>query len=235
MPNYFLQAAPIYLTEMAPSRWRGTLNTAFQTFLCIGVVLATLINFASIPYGDKGWRIALGCAAVPGIIMTVAALFIPDTPRSLIQRGKITEARKSLGKVRGSRANVEAELNELISSINAAKAEHQEPFKKLFKLRYRPHLVLTVGIAFFQQLTGVGMVAFYAPVLFRSMGLGMKTALMGAVILGAVNLGSTLVAAFVADKIGRRFLFLEGGIQIICAEVSYIMLTNKMRCYVLDH
>ncbi|KAK2982334.1 hypothetical protein RJ640_009031 [Escallonia rubra] len=214
------QAAPVYVTEMAPPKWRGTLSTAFQFYLCSGVVLATFINFAVAPLGNYGWRVALGCAAIPAIIMTIGALSIPDTPSSLIQRGRYNEARQSLNQVRGVDSDIEAELNNLISSANAASTANHEPYKKLFQRRYRPHVVLALAIPSFQQLTGVNVVAFYAPVLFRSMGSGGQMALLGAVILGAVNLGSALVSTSIVDRIGRRFLFLEGGLQLILSEVA---------------
>lgn len=214
------QAAPLYISEMAPPKWRGALSTAFQFFLSAGVVLASMVNFFVARLGDLGWRIALGFAAVPAAIMTIGALFIPDTPSSLIQRGKVNAAQRSLNKVRGADPNTEAELKDLIHSHEAAKAEDVKPYKKIFSRPYRPHLVLTMLIPSFQQLTGINVIAFYAPVLFRSIGLGGDAALIGAIILGAVNLGSTLVSAYIVDKFGRRVLFLEGGIQIFICQVA---------------
>ncbi|KAK3034833.1 LOW QUALITY PROTEIN: hypothetical protein RJ639_033738 [Escallonia herrerae] len=213
------QAAPVYVTEMAPPKWRGTLSTAFQFYLCSG---GRVGHFYQLCLGSarKLRLAALGCAAIPAIIMTIGALSIPDTPSSLIQRGRYNEARQSLNKVRGVEYDTEAELNNFISSANAASAANHESYKKLLQSRYRPHLVLALAIPSFQQLTGVNVVAFYAPVLFRSMGSGGQMALLGAVILGAVNLGSALVSTCIVDRIGRRFLFLEGGLQLSLSEVA---------------
>jgi hypothetical protein len=198
---------------MAPPKWRGALNSGFQLFIGVGVVLATIVNFI-------GWRIALGCGALPAAMMTLGALFIPDTPSSLIQRGRVQEARQSLSQVRSYDSDTEAELNELISHNVASKTAGSEPYKAIFERRYRPHLVLTVAIPSFQQLTGINIVAFYAPVLFRSIGFGSDKALLGAIILGVVNLSSTLVSTFAVDRFGRRFLFLEAGIQMFICQVS---------------
>ncbi|XP_062176813.1 sugar transport protein 5-like [Alnus glutinosa] len=214
------QAAPIYLSEMAPPKWRGALNSAFQLFIGVGVVSATVVNYFAAQVGEMGWRIALGCAALPAIIMTVGALFIPDTPSSLIQRGLVQEARQSLSQVRSCDSDTEAELNELISHSQAIKSAGSEPYKAIFQRRYRPHLVLTVAIPSFQQLTGINVVAFYAPVLFRSIGFGSDKALLGAIILGVVNLSSTLVSTFAVDRFGRRFLFLEAGVQMFLCQVA---------------
>ncbi|GFY89139.1 major facilitator superfamily protein [Actinidia rufa] len=214
------QAAPVYLSEMAPPKWRGTLTTAFQFFLSFGVVIATLINFLVAPLGEQSWRVALGFAALPATIMTVGALFIPDTPSSLIQRGKVHAARESLNQVRGIDSDNEAELNDLISSNEEAKATRQPPYKLMFHQRYRPHLVLTVAIGLFQQLTGINMVAFYAPVLFRTFGSNGGSALLGAMILGLVNCGSALVSTYLVDRTGRRFLYFEGAVQIIICQVA---------------
>lgn len=218
------QAAPIYLSEMAPPKWRGTFSTAFQFFLSLGVLIATLLNFFTAQLDGNGWRFSLGCAAVPASIMTLGAIFIPDTPSSLIQRGKVSLARQSLTQLRGVEFDTEAELNNIISYNEAAKALTLEPYKKILLRKYRPHLILTVAISSFQQLTGINMIAFYAPVLFRSIGFGSNSALIGAIILGAINLGSTFVSAIMVDRYGRKFLFLEGGTQIFVSQAAIALL-----------
>ncbi|OMO87007.1 Sugar/inositol transporter [Corchorus capsularis] len=208
------QAAPVYLSEMAPPKWRGTLSTGFQLFLTLGVMLACIINFAVAKHGsDYGWRIALGAGGVPALIMTIGALFIPDTPSSLIQRGKVDAARRSLLTVRGRGTDSEAELNQLINQNKAVTEANQNPYKLIMERRFRPHLVLAIAIPSFQQLTGISVIAFYGHVLFRSIGFGSDGALIGAIILGAVYIISTLVSTYVVDRLGRRILFLQAGIQ----------------------
>lgn len=214
------QAAPVYITEMAPSKFRGALNTAFQFFICFGGLIASLINFAANhSNNNNGWRIALGCASVPAMMLTIGALFIPDTPSSLIERGKNDEALAALTKVRSTKAGAVSELKDLISFKIAAKLTNESPYVKLMGPRYRRQLVLTVAIAGFQQLTGIGMVAFYAPVVMRTIGMGAEGSLFAAVIIGVVNLASVLLSACMVDKIGRKFLFLQGGVQIIFSQV----------------
>jgi predicted MFS family arabinose efflux permease len=170
--------------------------------------------------------------------MTTGALLISDTPSSLVERGKLEQAKKSLLKIRGSDTDVEAELAELKRSSEVAKAAHREPFVTIFERQYRPHLVMAIAIPFFQQLTGINVIAFYAPVLFQSVGFGNDSALIAAIILGLVNLGSILVSTFVVDRYGRKFLFMEGGIQMficqVCIKSRYVSYVTCIYIY-LEH
>ncbi|KAA8528273.1 hypothetical protein F0562_035628 [Nyssa sinensis] len=212
------QATPVYLSEMAPPKWRGAFNTGFQFFIGIGVVTANCLNYATAKL-SWGWRLSLGLAVVPAAIMTLGALLISDTPTSLVERGKLTEARQSLSKARGN-TDVEAELTDLIKSSEIAKAANEEPFVTIFERQYRPHLVMVIAIPFFQQVTGINIIAFYAPVLFQSVGFGSDSALIAAIILGLVNLGSIIVSTVIVDRYGRRFLFMEGGTQMFICQVA---------------
>lgn len=213
------QAAPLYLSEIAPPKWRGAFNTGFQFFLGVGTLVAGCINYATAKH-TWGWRVSLGIAVVPAAVMTIGALLITDTPSSLVERGKIEEARRALRKARGSSFDVEPELDELIKWSQIAKSVDKEPFKTIFERKYRPHLVMAIAIPFFQQMTGINIVAFYAPNLFQSVGLGHDAALLSAIILGAVNLASLLVSTAVVDRFGRRFLFISGGILMLVCQVS---------------
>jgi hypothetical protein len=216
------KAAPLYLSEVAPPKWRGGFNTGFQFFLGIGVVIASCINFATSKH-TWGWRLSLGLAVVPAIVMTIGSVLITDTPNSLVERGKIEQARKALHKIRGSTMDIEPELEELIKWTEVAKSVKQEPFKTILKRKYRPHLVMAFAIPFFQQLTGINIVAFYSPNLFQSIGLGHDGALLSAIILGSVSLTANLVSAGIVDRFGRRFLFITGGIMMLVNLVSKLI------------
>ncbi|KAK8681530.1 hypothetical protein V6N13_053932 [Hibiscus sabdariffa] len=213
------QATPIYLSEVAPPKWRGAFNTGFQFFTGIGVVAANCINFGTAKQ-SWGWRLSLGLAVVPAAIMTIGALLISDTPSSLVERGKAEQARESIRKVRGKDCDVEAELAELKKASDVAKEAKREPFVTIFERQYRPHLVMSVAIPFLQQLTGINIIAFYAPVLFKSVGFGNDSALIAPIIFGLVYLVSVLVSTGVVDRYGRRFLFIEGGIQMFVCQVG---------------
>ncbi|CAN0877319.1 Sugar transport protein 5 [Linum grandiflorum] len=213
------QAAPLYLSEVAPPKWRGAFNAGFQFFIGIGVVASNCINFLLSDH-EWGWRLSLGLAVVPATIMTVGVLLITDTPSSLVERGRLKEAKQSLVKIRGPGADVDGELDDLVKWVDVAKAANSEPFATIFKRQYRPHLVMAVAIAFFQQVTGINIIAFYAPVLFRSVGFGKDSSLIASIILGIVNLGAILVSTGVVDRYGRRFLFIVGGFQMLVSKVA---------------
>ncbi|KAK6137556.1 hypothetical protein DH2020_028698 [Rehmannia glutinosa] len=197
------QSAPVYLSEMAPYKYRGALNMCFQLFITIGILAANLINYGTSQLkSGNGWRISLGCAAIPAVIFIFGSLCLPDTPNSLIERGKQDEALKRLREIRGI-DDVEEEFNDLIAASVAAK-EIKNPFSNLLRRKYRPHLTMVTLIPFFQQLTGMNVFMFYAPVLFKTIGFGNSASLMSAVITGIVNAVATLVSILTVDRFGRR-------------------------------
>ncbi|XP_059655079.1 sugar transport protein MST6-like [Cornus florida] len=220
------QSVPLYLSEMAPAKIRGALNIGFQMAITIGIVIANLVNYGTSKIkGGTGWRISLGLAGVPAVIMTVGAIFLPDTPNSLIERGDREKAREMLQKIRGTN-NVNEEFQDLIeASETAALVEH--PWRNITQPKYRPQLTITCLIPFFQQLTGINVIMFYCPVLFKTLGFGDDASLMSAVITGIVNVVCTAVSIFTVDKYGRRALFLEGGIQMIICQVAIGIILGK--------
>uniref|UniRef100_A0A0E0JK88 Major facilitator superfamily (MFS) profile domain-containing protein n=1 Tax=Oryza punctata TaxID=4537 RepID=A0A0E0JK88_ORYPU len=211
------QAVPLYLSEMAPARMRGMLNISFQLMITVGILAANLINyFTDKIAGGWGWRVSLGLAAVPAVIMAGGSLFLPDTPNSLLSRGKADEARAMLRRIRGTN-DVGLEYDDLVVASEASKAI-ENPWSTLLERRYRPQLVMSVLIPTLQQLTGINVVMFYAPVLFKTIGFGGTASLMSAVITGLVNMFATFVSIATVDHLGRRKLLLMGGIQMIFAQ-----------------
>ncbi|KAI3833269.1 hypothetical protein MKW98_006368 [Papaver atlanticum] len=207
------QSVPLYLSEMAPYKYRGALNSFFQLMITVGIFVANVLNYytAKMENGE-GWRVSLGLAAVPAIIMTVGAIFLPDTPNSIIDRNKPGEAKKLLQRIRGT-VNIDEEFNNLVAASTESK-KYEGQWITLMQRRYRPHLVMSILIPFFQQFTGINVVMFYGPVLFKSIGFGESASLMSDVITGMVNIVVTFAAINVVDKEGRRFLFLQGGCQM---------------------
>lgn len=212
------QSVPVYLSEMAPAKLRGALNIGFQMAITIGILAAGIINYGTAKIeGGWGWRLSLALAAVPAIVMTIGSFVLPDTPNSILERGNPEKARKMLQKVRGTQ-HVDEEFQDLIdASENAKKVNH--PWKNILQPRYRPQLVICILVPFFQQLTGINVIMFYAPVLFKTLGFGDDASLMSAVISGAVNVLATLVSIYSVDKFGRRILFLQGGVQMFVSQI----------------
>ncbi|KAJ3696064.1 hypothetical protein LUZ60_001441 [Juncus effusus] len=212
------QSVPVYLSEMAPARLRGMLNMCFQLMITIGILCANLINYGT----DKikagyGWRISLALAAVPAAIITIGSLFLPDTPNSLIDRGHDEAAHEMLRKIRGT-DDISDEYNDLVAASQESK-QIKHPWANILRRKYRAQLTMAIMIPFFQQLTGINVITFYAPILFKTLGFGSNASLMSAVITGLVNVFATLVSIFTVDKLGRRKLFLQGGAQMLISQI----------------
>ncbi|KAL0305830.1 UNVERIFIED_CONTAM: Sugar carrier protein C [Sesamum radiatum] len=174
------------------------------------------IGFAN--QGGWGWRLSLGGAVVPALIVTLGSLVLPETPNSLIERGKQDDARANLQRIRGVR-NVDQEFHYLVSASEASRrVEH--PWRNLLNSKYKSHLTMAIAIPFFQQLAGINAIIFYAPLLFQTFGFGAETSLISAVVTGSVNLVATAASIYCVDKWGRRFLFLEGGIQMLICQIA---------------
>ncbi|KAG6754790.1 hypothetical protein POTOM_040586 [Populus tomentosa] len=212
------QSVPLYLSEMAPYKYRGALNIGFQLSITAGILIANVLNYFFVKiHGGWGWRLSLGGAMVPALIITVGSLVLPDTPNSMIERGQHDEAREKLKRVRGV-DDVDEEFNDLVAASEASK-KVENSWKNLLQRKYRPHVAMAVMIPFFQQLTGINVIMFYAPVLFNTIGFGNDAALMSAVITGIVNVVATMVSIYGVDKWGRRFLFLQGGCQMLICQI----------------
>ncbi|KAH9324842.1 hypothetical protein KI387_005020 [Taxus chinensis] len=217
------QAVPVYLSEMAPARLRGGLNIGFQMFTTIGILAANLINYGTDKIrGGWGWRVSLALAAVPAGMMTIGAFGLPDTPNSLIERGHMDKGRAMLERIRGT-GDVDAEYHDMVEANEISKTV-KHPFRNILQRRYRPQLVMAIAIPLFQQFTGINAIMFYAPVLFKTIGFGNDASLMSAVITGVVNVVATAVSIVTVDRYGRRFLFIEGGIQMAISQVVMAIL-----------
>lgn len=167
--------------------------------------------------GGWGWRLSLGLAGVPALLLTVGSLLVTETPNSLIERGRLEEGKAVLRRIRGI-TNVEPEFEEILEASRAAQ-QVKHPFRNLLRRRNRPPLVIATLLQIFQQLTGINAIMFYAPVLFNTLGFKSDASLYSAVITGAVNVLSTVVSIYSVDKVGRRALLLEAGVQMFLSQV----------------
>ncbi|KAL6861541.1 hypothetical protein ACP4OV_017241 [Aristida adscensionis] len=217
------QAVPLYLSEMAPARHRGAFSNGFQLSVSVGGLAANLINFGTDKIrGGWGWRVSLALAGVPAALLTLGALFLPETPNSLVQQGRDRrDVARLLQKIRGAGADVADELDDIVAANAAAAAAGGGGLRMLLtERRYRPQLTMAVMIPFFQQVTGINAIAFYAPVLLRTIGMGESAALLSSVaVTGVVGLASTFLSMLAVDRFGRRTLFLVGGAQMLAAQV----------------
>ncbi|KAL2553596.1 Sugar transport protein 14 [Forsythia ovata] len=204
---------------MAPAKVRGAVNQLFQFTTCMGILIANLINYGVEKIHPWGWRLSLGLATVPAAVMFIGGLFLPETPNSLVEQGKLEEGRKVLEKIRGT-PKVDAEFTDLIEASNEAKAI-KNPFRNLLQRKNRPQLILgALGIPAFQQLTGMNSILFYSPVIFQSLGFGSAASLYSSVITGVALVVATLISMGLVDKFGRRAFFLEASVEMICCSIA---------------
>uniref|UniRef100_A0A0D6QS57 Major facilitator superfamily (MFS) profile domain-containing protein n=1 Tax=Araucaria cunninghamii TaxID=56994 RepID=A0A0D6QS57_ARACU len=208
------QAVPLYLSEMAPAHIRGAFNIGFQFCVGVGVFCASLTNYGT---GKKewGWRLSLSLAGIPAAILLLGCVWLPETPNSLMETQGPEKARAMLVKIRGT-SDVEQELDDL---IQARQQTVKHPFRSIMQRKYRHHLVMAVFIPMFQQLTGINAIGFYSPVIFRTIGFKSNGALLSAVFTAFVGSSATVVSMATVDKYGRRFLFLQGGLQMLICQV----------------
>ncbi|KAG6628126.1 sugar transport protein 7-like isoform X2 [Carya illinoinensis] len=211
------QAVPLYLSEMAPTHLRGGLNMLFQLATTLGIFTANMINYGTQKLQPWGWRLSIGLAAFPALLMTVGGLLLPETPNSLIEQGLKEKGRKVLEKIRGTK-NVDAEFEDMVDASELANSI-KHPFHNILEKRNRPQLVMAIFLPTFQILTGINSILFYAPMLFQSMGFGGNASLYSSALTGAVLASSTLISIATVDRLGRRALLISGGIQMIACQV----------------
>ncbi|KAH7431585.1 hypothetical protein KP509_08G056500 [Ceratopteris richardii] len=203
------QAVPLYLSEMSPPTLRGTLTTMFQLAIGIGGVSAFFVNYKTQDIVPWGWRLSLSLAFVPALLITIGFLLLPDSPSSLIQRGKSSEGLSVLQRIRGT-DDVHEEFNYLLKATEDYKSIGN-PWRNILKTEYRPQLVMAFAIPFFQQVTGINIITFYLPILIQTLGFSSNSSLYTTIILGVISLVVTTIGALCIDKYGRKRVFLLGG------------------------
>jgi len=197
---------PVYISEVSPADARGWQVSLFQLAITVGILLAYIVDyaFASI----QGWRWMFGLAVVPAAIFGMGMLFLPESPRWLARRGHQEKARAILSRIRGT-SDVSAEMQEIDRSL--AHADERGRLSDLFAPSVRPALVVGIGLAIFQQVTGINTVIYYAPLIIQSAGISSESgAILATAGIGVVNVLMTIVAMWLIDRVGRRPLLLVG-------------------------
>ena len=219
---------PMYIAEIAPASWRGRLVGFFQFNIVFGILLAYLSNYliGMQHLGSAEWRWELGVSAIPAVFFLVMLFFIPRSPRWLVKKQRLDEAREVL-RLTGE-ANYEQKLQEIRASIDAEHGHANEP---LLSAKYKVPLFLAVSIAFFNQFSGINAVLYYLNDIFASAGFSKVSSGLQAVFIGLTNLIFTMIAMSVIDKFGRKKLLLIGavGTSGCLAGVASIFATDKRR------
>src|SRR5579864_4721366 len=201
--------APMYIAEVAPAKWRGRLVGLFQFNVVFGILLAYFSNYliALANLGAAEWRWDLGVAAFPAALFFVMLFTIPRSPRWLVKKGRVAEARTVL-QLTGDE-NYEHDLQEIVQSINS---EQKQVAEKLFSRKYLFPIFLAVSIGMFNQLAGINAILYYLNDIFAHAGFSKVSGNLQAVAVGGTNLLFTIIAMSVIDRIGRKMLLLTGAV-----------------------
>jgi MFS transporter, SP family, arabinose:H+ symporter len=218
---------PMYIAEIAPAGWRGRLVGFFQFNVVAGILLAYFSNYV---VGlqqfstDTEWRWKLGISAVPAGLFFVMLFTIPRSPRWLVKKQRVTEARDVL-RLTGEQ-NYEEELRDIVESIDAEHGLGDEP---LFQHKYRLPIFLAVTIGMFNQLAGINAILYYLNDIFAYAGYSKVSGDLQAVAVGVTNLIFTMLAMSIIDKVGRKKLLLTGavGTALCLASVAAVFATNQ--------
>jgi sugar porter (SP) family MFS transporter len=203
-------AVPLYISEVAPPRVRGALVSFNQLALTMGILVAFLVDYAL--SSSAAWRLMFGLAAIPAVLLFVGMLTQAESPVWLITHGRTAEARRVLVRVRSRDHDVDGEIDEIKSL-----GERRSSYRELLRPDVRKLVVLGVLLAVFQQITGINTVIYYAPTLLHQAGLGNSASLLANVGNGVVNVGMTVVAIWLIDKVGRRVLLIGGTVGMAIA------------------
>lgn len=206
--------APVYIAEIAPAKSRGSLVSLNQLMIVIGISASFFSNYFLLSLGTDSWRWMLGVQALPAALYFLLLLLVPESPRWLLSKEREPEALAVLSSVHGP-ASAHQELEAIRSSLlqrPPMSAFHGlvAGIRDLFATRMRKVMIFGLGIAFFQQATGINAIFYYLPTIFAQAGGGLATAFGQSVFVGLVNVGMTFVAIWLIDRLGRKPLLCIG-------------------------
>lgn len=211
--------SPMYIAEISPARVRGRLVALAQFNIVLGILLAYLSNYLIVRFeigqaDDVAWRWMFGTEAFPAALYWLLLFFCPRSPRWLMMKGRVDEARHVLNRVGTdpTAGGVERELEAIRASIDLDHHNLEEPF---FDRKYLQPILLSFAIAAFNQLSGINAILYYSTRIFQSAGFDESASLLSSVGLGLMNLVFTMAALLVIDHFGRKKLMLAGSIGYV--------------------
>jgi sugar porter (SP) family MFS transporter len=221
--------SPMYIAEVSPARHRGKFGILNILAIFIGQSGAFFSNFALRDYGGAdNWRWMMGVMVIPSGVLLLLLFFIPESPRWLVENRKNRAAYVILTRL-SNKVTAEKELADIEKSVHTIKGKLSELFKRrMFNL-----LLIGIALAVLQQVTGINVIMYYAPSIFKSAGFGTDSALFQTAIMGLVNLTFAVLAMFFVDRMGRKPLMIIGsigtGVSLLLLGITFI--TNNFHGY----
>lgn len=231
-----LIVAPMYIAEISPAKIRGRMVSFNQLNIVIGISAAFFTNYLilqlaksdspfalAMNFAEYNWRWMLGIETIPAILYFIFLFFVPSSPRWLAMNGQEEKAMQILSKA-GSKEDAAQIIKSMKESQKVAGEKQKTPIRELFKPALKLVLLIGIGIAILQQITGINAVFFYAPMIFEQTGIGTDAAFSQAIFVGLTNLVFTIIAMWLIDKIGRKMLLIIGFSGIL---VSMVVLASS--------
>src|ERR671916_862541 len=217
---------PLYIAEIAPAARRGALVSLNQLMITIGILLSYIVGVIFTPI--EGWRYMFGVALIPALILGIGMFMLPESPRWLFEHGQVAKARTVLSRSR-SPEEVDQEFREMEEIKELEEEQARVSYKELLAPYVRPALIIGIGLAIFQQITGINTVIYYAPTILQNVGFSEGGAIAAtAVGVGLVNVGFTILAVRIIDRAGRRPLLIVGliGMTVSLALLGVVFATG---------
>lgn len=208
-------AAPLYISEISPPESRGRLAGMFQFNIVFGILVAFGSNYLLSNLGENSWRWMLGVMALPSVVYTLACLIIPESPRWLLSRKGDRAAGIAVLKLITPNAS-QSELEASADAMTAA-SEEEGSAKGFWRMGMKTPILIAILVAFFNQLSGINAILYFAPRIFELTGLGQKAALLQSIGIGVTNLVFTFVGLWLIDRLGRRTLLYIGSFGYIAS------------------
>jgi sugar porter (SP) family MFS transporter len=200
--------APMYIAEISPPRTRGRLVSTAQLAIVVGIVTAFFSNYLLAGIGESSWRWMFWAETVPAAVFFGLLFFVVESPRWLVRVGRVDEARRVI-----RAADPEEDAGRVLDDIRASLADEEASRRiRLFRPPYRRLVLIGMAVGAFNQLTGINVVMYYAPAIFKAAGFAEGSALLQTVAVGATNLIFTFVGMALIDKLGRKTLLMIGAL-----------------------
>jgi len=212
--------SPLYIAEISPAHIRGRNVAINQLTIVLGILITNLVNYLFSDKGTDAWRWMFGLGVVPSLLFLAGALFLPESPRWLILKGRVEKATAVL-----SRIGSDQYVRDSIEKADKMTIPKNGSYREVFAKSVRPLVFIGICLAVFQQLCGINVVFNYTSTIFKSVGANLNEQLLETVVIGIVNVLFTLIAMWQVDRLGRRPLMLTGsiGLAIIYLSLAYLL------------